>query len=388
VTVPALRSLLVRPLRRTLAPLRQIARAVRTSVGPRRAAAAPDAAELVSALPGRQHLLLTGATGFIGRRLVEALAGAGHDVTVLARDPASAATLHPPFRLVTGLDQIPPTAAIDAVVNLAGEPVADGPWTRARRRRILGSRLRVTRGVVHLIGRLERPPAVLVSASAIGWYGNWHDEVLTEFDGGKRCFSHRVCEAWESAARRAELVGTRVVRLRIGLVLGRDGGMLRKLVAPFALGLGGPLGSGQQWMSWIERDDLVRLIAATIADARFRGPVNATAPVPVRNAAFAQELGRVLRRPARLRIPALPLRWLLRDLADELLLQGQRVVPDKAEAHGFAFRHATLASALAAILGERPGREAVRTAAPETQGAETAAAPSRARHGPIIPHRA
>jgi uncharacterized protein (TIGR01777 family) len=309
------------------------------------------AAGLVAALPGRQRVLITGATGFIGRRLTEALAAAGHDVIVLARDPLKAAALRPPFRLVTSLEQIDSATAIDAIVNLAGEPIADGLWTRRKRRRILASRLRITRHVVRLIARLERRPAVLISGSAIGWYGLWQDEVLTEFDGGKRCFSHRICEAWERATKRAERLGTRVVRLRIGLVLGTEGGMLAQLLLPFEFGLGGPIGSGRQWMSWIERDDLIRLIAHAIATPRLTGPVNATAPTPVTNALFAAELARALHRPALLRMPAWLLRLVAGDLANELLIGGQRVIPDKADVSGFVFRHVTLASALAAMLG-------------------------------------
>jgi uncharacterized protein (TIGR01777 family) len=309
------------------------------------------AAELVAALPSRQRVLITGATGFIGCRLTEALAAAGHDVIVLTRDPLKAAALRPPFRLVTSLDQIDSATAIDAIVNLAGEPIANGLWTRRKRRRILGSRLRITRQVVRLIARLERRPAVLVSGSAIGWYGLWQDEELTEFDGGKRCFSHRVCEAWERATKRAERLGTRVVRLRIGLVLGTEGGMLGRLLLPFEFGLGGPIGSGRQWMSWIERDDLIRLIAHAIATPRLTGPVNATAPTPVTNAEFAAELARALHRPALLRLPAWMLRVVAGDLAKELLIGGQRVIPDKADVSGFVFRHVTLASALAAMLG-------------------------------------
>ena len=321
-----------------------------------------DAAELVRELHGsspnvRRHVLVTGATGFIGSRLTQALASAGHEVTVLTRDPAKAATLRPPFRLVTRLDQIPSDSAIDAIVNLAGEPVAGGLWTRKRRRRILASRLRVTRAVVRLIGRLQRPPPVLVSGSAIGWYGLWGDETLTEFDGGKRSFTHRVCEAWEQTARRAETYRTRVVRLRLGLVLGTDGGMLGRLLVPFELGLGGAFGRGEQWMSWIERDDLVRLMAHVIADPRYTGAVHATAPVPVQNSAFAQELARVLHRPAWLRMPAGLLRLIAGDLARELLLGGQRVLPDKADANGFKFRHDTLRSALTAMLGKQPASE-------------------------------
>ncbi|MBX9842401.1 MAG: TIGR01777 family oxidoreductase [Xanthobacteraceae bacterium] len=330
------------------------------------------AAELVAALPERQHVLVTGATGFIGSRLTEALASAGHRVTVLVRDPKKAAQLTPPFRLITSLDRIANDERIDAIVNLAGEPIANAPWTLRKRRRILRSRLEMTRHLVRLIGRLETPPALLVSGSAIGWYGLWQDEALTEFDGGKACFSHRLCDAWERMAMRAQAHGTRVVRLRIGLVLGTEGGMLARMLTPFELGLGGPLGSGAQWMSWIERDDLVRLIAHIMVTRQLNGAVNATAPVPVRNAEFTRELGRAFRRPAFTPMPAFVLR-LLGDLADELLLGGQQVLPDKALANGFKFRHETLRSALTAML-PRPDRPAdprpshsFRVATPETK---------------------
>lgn len=309
------------------------------------------AAELVAAiLPERRHVLVTGATGFIGSRLVAALAGAGHQVTVLTRDPRKAAGLAPPFRLITSLDQIASDSAIDTIVNLAGEPVGDALWTVGKRRRCLRSRLKLTREVVRLIGRLERKPPLLINGSAIGWYGLWQDEQLTEFDGGKSCFTHRLCDAWERMAMRAQRHGTRVVRLRIGLVLGTEGGMLGRLLTPFEFGLGGPIGSGRQWMSWIERDDLIRLIAHIMVTPKLNGAVNATAPVPVRNADFARELGRALRRPAFLPMPAAPLR-LLGDFADELLLGGQQVLPDKALESGFQFRHETLRNALAAMLG-------------------------------------
>jgi uncharacterized protein (TIGR01777 family) len=298
-------------------------------------------------------VLVTGATGFIGRRLVQALNSAGHDVIVLARDPARAAALLPPFRLITGLSQLPDDARIDAIVNLAGEPIANGLWTAAKRHAILASRLRMTGNVVRLIRRLKVKPAVLIQASAIGWYGVRGDEVLTEGADGRTSFTRAVCADWERAAVQAERFGVRVVRLRIGLVLGAEGGMLANLLVPFEYGLGGPIGSGAQWWSWIERDDLIRLIAHAIAAPALKGAVNATAPEPVRNAAFVRELGRALHRPAVLRVPAAPLRLLAGDLADELLLGGQRVVPEKALASGFAFRHATLPSALAAMLGAR-----------------------------------
>jgi len=333
-----------------------------------------DVAELVSVLPARAHILITGATGFIGRRLTEAIVAAGHDVTVLVRDPARAATLRPPFRLVTSLDQIDSAAAIDTVVNLAGEPIANALWTRAKRRRILASRLRVTRQVVCLIARLERKPTVLVSGSAIGWYGLWQDEELTEFDGGKRSFSHRICDAWECAARRAQRLGTRVVRLRIGIVLGTEGGALARLLLPFRLGLGGSIGSGKQWMSWIERDDLIRLIAHAIATPRLTGPVNATAPHPVTNARFAAALAQALHRPALLRLPAWLLRLVAGDLARELLIGGQRVIPDKADASGFVFRHPELADAFAVMLGVSAGQTGDRPASRRSRPAAALAA--------------
>jgi uncharacterized protein len=322
--------------------------------------------DLVAVLTRPHAVLLTGATGFIGSRLAQALSAAGHDVIALTRDPANAVALAPPYRLITSLDQLPAGTRIDAIVNLAGEPIADGLWGRARRRRILSSRLRVTRALLRMIGRLQQPPGVLISASAVGWYGAWQDETLTEFDGGKNCFLHRVCEIWEQTARRAQRLGVRVVRLRIGLVLAPQGGLLHRLRLPFGLGLGGQFGAGAQWMSWIERDDLVRLIAHAIATPELLGPVNATAPEPVRNSAFTRALGGALARPARLRYPAALLHFLAGDRAGELLLAGQRVLPAKAQASGFEFRYPTLASALAALLGRAPLTSAA-TAMPEAE---------------------
>jgi uncharacterized protein (TIGR01777 family) len=309
------------------------------------------AEDLVAALPPRQSVLVTGATGFIGRRLVQALTTAGHDVIVLARNPERAATLNPPFRLITGLSQLADGTHIDAIVNLAGEPVANGLWTAGKRHRILASRLRMTGTLVRLIKRLTHKPAVLISASAIGWYGARGDELLTEAENGRPSFGNSVCGDWERAAVQAERFGVRVVRLRIGLVLGTAGGMLANLLAPFEYGLGGPIGSGSQWMAWIELDDMVRLIAHAVANPRLTGAVNATAPEPVRNAAFAHELGRALHRPAVLRLPAAPLRLIGGDMAEELLLTGRRVIPEKALKSGFVFRYPQLRGALAAILG-------------------------------------
>jgi uncharacterized protein (TIGR01777 family) len=310
----------------------------------------PPAGELVAKLSEPKTILVTGATGFIGSRLVTALGEAGHRVIALVRNPEKAGMLAPPITLITSLDQLSADERIDAIVNLAGEPIGNGFWTEEKRRRILDSRINMTSDIVRLIARLAHKPAVLVSGSAIGWYGLWQDQVLTESAKSHACFSHELCEAWEQAAKPAAAHGVRVVNLRIGLVLGTEGGFVTRLLTPFEFGLGGPIGSGKQWMSWIERDDLVRMIAYVIAKEDIEGPVNATAPIPVTNNRFTEELGRRLRRPALFRIPAGLLRKVGGDFAEDLLLGGQRVLPNKALSSGFVFRHETLRSAFDAIL--------------------------------------
>lgn len=327
--------------------LRDLAAARRLARMPRR-----DLARLARGVSAGRRVLVTGGTGFVGSRLVAALAAAGHDVTVLTRNRARAADLPAPIRIVTSLDQIASDARIDAIVNLAGEPISNGRWTAAKRRRIVDSRVGVTGDVGRLIARLDQRPAVLISGSAIGWYGLRDGAPLDEEAGFESCFSHDLCAAWEEAAIRAA-DGVRLVLVRTGLVLARDGGMLARMLTPFEFGLGGPFGSGRQMMSWIHRDDLVRLIVRAIADHGFHGPINATAPAPVDNKNFARALGRALRRPAFMAVPAAPLRLALGQFADELLLGGQNIVPARALAAGFAFDYPALEAALAEIVGNQ-----------------------------------
>ncbi len=306
----------------------------------------PPAGDLTKALKRHHHILITGATGFIGKRLTAGLIENGHSVTVLTRRPQEAAKLGSPVNIITNLDEVRDDDPVDAIINLAGEPLANGLWTRAKRERIVNSRLDLIAQIEQLCARLYVPPKTVIIASAIGWYGLREDEELSEESKARPCFTHEVCQSLEQAADRLKVYQCRVVSLRIGLVLGSEGGMLANLLVPFEYGLGGPIGSGKQWMSWIDLDDVIRLIIHALITQDLDGPVNGVAPFPVRNKDFAKALGSVLNRPAVLPLSATLLKLGLSDLAKELLLGGQRVVPKKALASGFVFQSPTLRDAL------------------------------------------
>jgi uncharacterized protein (TIGR01777 family) len=290
------------------------------------------------------HVLVTGGTGLVGRSLRKALAAAGHSVTVVSREP-----MRVPGRAVgwDDLDAIMPE--VDAVVNLAGASIADGRWTAKRKAAIRRSRVQGTRALVLAMERSARKPQVFVSASAVGFYGPHDDEELDETAANGEGFLASVCRAWEREASAAETAGVRVVLLRLGVVLAPQGGALGRMLIPFRACVGGVLGSGRQWMSWVHVDDVVGLVLMALQTEELVGPVNATAPNPVTNRDFTKALGRVLERPAVLPVPGMALRLVLGEMAS-MLLTGQRVVPTAAAEAGYEFRHPEIAGALAACV--------------------------------------
>lgn len=310
-------------------------------------------ADLVADLPPRQNVLVTGGTGFIGERLVEALVAAGHHVTVLSRNEARAARLSHPVRIISRLDQIDRRDRFDGIVNLAGEPLANWVWTRKKRDRIIRSRVHMTKDLNDLVARLDHKPAVLINGSAIGWYGPRDDGDLTERAGYRDAFVHDVCATWENEAASLEAHGLRVAMLRIGLVLGVEGGVLARLLTPFEFGIGGVMGNGRHWMSWIARDDLIRIISFVFVRPDLSGPINATAPNPARNGEFSVALGQALARPVLLRFPARLLTLGLGDMGREMLLEGQKVVPERLGEAGFVFRYPDLLPMLRNITGAK-----------------------------------
>lgn len=297
-------------------------------------------------------LLITGGTGFIGSALVRALAERGDRLVVLSRQPGSAGELPPGTERLQWNTTSPPSRSafdgVDAVVHLAGESIAQ-PWSAARKKRIRRSRVDATRWLVDAILDLDEPPRVMVGGSAVGIYGDRGDELLTETSAQGSGFLAELCRDWEAEAARATGAGSRVVHLRTGIVLDQGGGALAPMLPVFKLGVGGRIASGRQWMSWIHRDDVVGLILHALDRGEIAGTLNATAPEPVRNAEFTRTLAATLHRPAVIPVPGIALRVVLGEAA-EMLVGGQRVMPERALATGYTFRHPTLEPALRAIV--------------------------------------
>lgn len=298
------------------------------------------------------RVLITGATGFVGQALVRRLLEAGHELRAIARDQAKAAAalgtkvaLFGPGPLEEALE------GVEGVVNLAGEPIAGTRWTPEKKRQIKASRVELTGRLARAIAAMQARP-VLVSASAIGFYGDRKDEVLTEISAPGTDFLSEVCHEWEMAAEQAQ---TRVVCLRIGLVLGAGGGALARLLPLFSLGLGGPIGDGAMWWSWIHLEDLVEIMRVALEDERYSGPINAVAPQPVTNAELTRALGRALSRPALLRAPPLALKLAFGE-GSRPILDSTRVMPRALERLGFPFRYRAVEEALRDIIAEQGRR--------------------------------
>ncbi|MFO2462358.1 TIGR01777 family oxidoreductase [Pseudomonas sp. 15FMM2] len=291
------------------------------------------------------HILLTGGTGLIGRQLCRYWLTQGHRLTVWSRRPEQVANLcGAQVQGVARLEQV--AAPVDAVVNLAGAPIADRPWTHKRKALLWSSRIGTTETLLAWLEGLEQKPAVLISGSAVGWYGDGGERELSEDSGPVQDdFPSQLCIAWEETAQRAEALGMRVVLVRTGLVLAAEGGFLSRLLLPFKLALGGPIGNGRQWMPWVHIKDQIALIDFLLHKSDASGPYNACAPHPVRNSEFAKTLGQVLHRPAVVPMPAFALRVGLGELSG-LLLGGQKTVPERLLAAGFTFQFTELRAAL------------------------------------------
>ncbi len=298
------------------------------------------------------RILITGGTGLIGRHLCRALLAEGHELTVFSRKPETV-----PSRCGMGvhaigaLDEWKPGQAFDAVINLAGEPIIDAPWTPQRKQVLWQSRVTLTGELVRHIAAAEQKPAVLLSGSAVGYYGDRGGAMLDETMPPGADFPAQLCKAWEEAARGAEAAGVRVCRMRTGLILSKDGGLLGSMLLPFRLGLGGRIGDGEQWMSWVHIDDYVAMVLKLLHDPQAGGPYNMTAPHPVTNAEFTSTLASILGRPAPFAAPAALLRLGMGERAT-LLLEGQRVMPKRMQAAQFHFAHPDLSNALRDLLSD------------------------------------
>lgn len=309
------------------------------------------------------RFVIAGGTGFIGSPLAEVYAEEGHDVRVLTRGLGDGESRHEPGTGMPGITSVgwkPDGTSgswasvidgADAVVNLAGVPLADGRWTPQRKAEIRDSRISSTRSIVSAITSVAAPPKVLVSSSAVGYYGN-STEPKTEDARAGEGFLANLAADWEAAATKAERAGTRVVLLRTGIVLEKSGGALAEMMRPFRFFVGGPMGSGRQYLSWIHRLDVVEMIRWIVETPAVSGPVNATAPHPVTNREFARALGRALHRPSVVPAPGFALKLMLGEMAEPMLLEGQRVIPARAQQHGYHFRYPEIDIAMRGIFGE------------------------------------
>jgi len=295
-------------------------------------------------------ILITGGTGFIGRTLCHRLLDSGHELIVLSRRPEQVTNLcGESVTAISNLEDLSSEEIINAIINLSGEGIADRLWTKKRKQKLLDSRINVTKQLIAYVASARQKPAVMISGSAIGYYGSNGGSELDETTDNPGDFAQQLCKQWEAAAEAVKEHNVRLCILRIGLVIGRDGGFVKRMLLPFKLGLGGRLGNGQQWMSWIHKEDLITIIETLLSASELEGNFNATAPQPVTNAEFSVCLANNLHRPAIFPVPAIVLKLLLGEMS-ELLLGGQKVLPERLREQEFPFQYKSLDLALKEIL--------------------------------------
>jgi uncharacterized protein (TIGR01777 family) len=294
------------------------------------------------------NYLITGGTGFIGSELVKKLVQKGDSVTVLSRKKNQK---NSSVRFVGNFSEIDQNEKIDCVINLAGEPIAAKKWSRKQKEILLSSRLDVTKKIIELIAKLNHKPCLLISASAIGFYGSNEDEILDEKSPHKIEFTNQLCSAWEAQALEAQVLGVRTCIIRLGVVLEKNGGALAKMLPAFKFGLGGKIASGKQFMSWVHRQDVLSAIDFLINNDKLSGVFNVTSPNPLTNAEFTQALAKTLRRPAFFDMPLFVVKMLFGEMGETLLAKGQRVYPKNLLDSGFDFRFKNLRDALIDICG-------------------------------------
>jgi uncharacterized protein (TIGR01777 family) len=295
-------------------------------------------------------ILISGATGLVGRHLIPVLESKGHEIFSLVRKaPKNNHEIQWDAEAGLGENEQGRLEDFDAVFHLAGEPIAQ-TWTKEKKRLIKESRTLGTRNLVNELGKTKNPPKHFISASAIGYYGNRGDEILTEESSHGEGYLPEICTEWENEARKAADFGARVVFTRTGIVLSKDGGALAQMMTPFSFGVGGVVGSGKQWMSWIELADMIGILNFALENERVRGAVNATAPNPATNETFTKTLGEVLNRPTFIPVPEFGIKFMFGEMGETLLLQGCRVIPKKLEDLGFEFKYPELKEALKAAV--------------------------------------